>query len=700
MNSGSFKRYWNQFQKEEKPLTRQNVADSVTDVFDNMNVMISAQFNGITDVAITADGLTGRRVSIWNVTARGFDKEWKLVRSSLGCFPVIAPTHDNATLAVRVKEILDKFGLNDEKIASVTTDEGSAAPLIAHNFLRAVEIHCGDHLLNTAQKNAIEQLNLDYALAALYFATVQEMSKHFNKSTAASEQLLSNQLATNEPARVIQRAVPTRFNSWLGPFKSIQSCKEAIRNFAYANPTAPFSDVILGHPINIWHFVDHIILVLDPFDTAIKILAAQDATLDMMVARYVLLVNDLEKAKTQYESVNSPLPQPVKRIFIALTNLLIANLEKKFTPFTNDELIAFVLNPFHCPRPEKDLWNSFVAAGLEKLKTAWQHEQQLLDQNFGEHVAVLGSSTYGADFALPNDAVPPNELDLFLELKPTTENALVWWKANYHRFPSLSRFAQKKLVGYPAQAESEREFSKLRNTITYLRNRLGHEKVFQLSVIRSKLKELYSPPPAARSEANIATDHIRVQSAAATRRAGLTTAYAAIPPNPPAPQGPEDGADEDIIEDVLDEIGTGELVGDEEYLPHDVEQAILRLEGDQGDFEPPINGMDVDVGPAPSTRANSPGKPKCTLSPVYKDIHQYIATFENLGEKGPPPYKNIFGHRSVHIQSIAEISSTRWHIIVTSTAKRKFPGVRNLMRELGEIIVIEDDMYSLSSGRN
>ena len=144
--------------------------------------------------------------------------ETRTVRSSLGCFPVIAPIHDNGTLAQRIKEILGMFGLEDERIASVTIDEGGAAPLIATNFLRALEVHCGDHLLNTAQKNAIEELNLLHPVSALYFGTVQEMAKHFTKHTEAADQLLANQLATGEPAKVIQRAVPTRFNSWLGPF--------------------------------------------------------------------------------------------------------------------------------------------------------------------------------------------------------------------------------------------------------------------------------------------------------------------------------------------------------------------------------------------------------------------------------------------------------------------------------------------------
>ena len=175
---------------------------------------------------------------------------------------MIAPSHDNVTLSDRIKDILTEYGLDGDKICSVTTDEGGGAPLIFQNFLRALEIHCGDHLLNTAQKNSIEELNLNNGISALYFATIQVMAAYFTKHTAASDQLLSNQLATGEHARVIQRSVPTRFNSWLGPFKSVQSCKESIQRYSLANPTAPFADVILHHPIHFWHFVDQFIILL------------------------------------------------------------------------------------------------------------------------------------------------------------------------------------------------------------------------------------------------------------------------------------------------------------------------------------------------------------------------------------------------------------------------------------------------------
>ena len=153
VNSGCFKRFWQQFQNGEGPLTRQKVSEQVSTNFDEVRVIISTQFNGISDIAIATDGLTGRRVSIWNVTARGLDKNWNFVRASLGCFPVIAQTHDNVTLSIKIKDILLKFDFRDQQIASVTTDEGGAAPLIGLNFLRALEIHCADHLLNTAQKN-------------------------------------------------------------------------------------------------------------------------------------------------------------------------------------------------------------------------------------------------------------------------------------------------------------------------------------------------------------------------------------------------------------------------------------------------------------------------------------------------------------------------------------------------------------------
>ena len=698
--SDSFKSFWKRWQKGENPLTRQHTAGPCLDrEFKGAQVVIGAQMDGIDWVALTTDGWSGKRVSLWSVTASGIDKDWQRVLIKLGCIPVVAKTHSNDVLAEKIKNLLSDFGCPAGKVVSVTTDEGGAAPLIANHF-DAFEVHCGVHLLNTSQKNAIEELNQLKPIAGLYFGIVQDMAKTFGHPKAA-HQLIANQIATNEPVSAIQRRVVTRFNTWLAPLRSVKAAKESIHRYVLATDEVGFADVYLQHKDYFWRFVDAMIALFAPFEKATLSLSSSEATLDVLVSSYFILLQDLDNLHSTWLDIAATTVDPIRDIEIACISLFRMKLADKFEPFTDPELIAFVLNPFHKEMPGKDKWNQFIRMGHLKLTALWNDMKQSQAYQVDAMPGIIeGASLYGAGWHLPhviNDANSSNdELSTFLRVIPDTVKALHFWRKNAVLFPTISPIARKYLSPKPSQIDSERDFSGIRLILTDLRSNLSTDKVHKLSVVRPLLRAHYQTQPVARSDANQAADARRVSSTATTRLQRLSAEYADIEPNPaPLLVGPRDesavvvpGARAIEIDptDAMD-IGDGERDSDDDFEMEDELEQFRAT-------EEPRNGPQMHTAPSRSTRR---GAPTCTLYPVGRGVLQYIARFKNL-DRDPPPYERIFGTKASLISSfvlVAGLNSTHWVVSITDDAKSRYGSSKTLMRELGEVTSITPDMYAL-----
>ena len=698
LSSGSFKSFWKTWQKGENPLTRQNAAGpSLVREFKGAQAVIGAQMECIEWVALTTDGWSGKRVSLWSVTASGIDKDWQRILIKLGCIPVVATIHSSDVLAAKIKQLLSDFDCRPEKVVSVTTDEGGAAPKIAEHF-DAFEVHCGVHLLNTSQKNAIETLNQQVPIAGLYFGIVQDMSKTFRHPKAA-HQLIANQIATNEPIAAIQRRVVTRFNTWIAPLRSVKAAKDSIHRYVMATDEVGFADVYLQHKEHFWRFVDAMIDLFTPYEKATLSLSSSEATLDVLVSSYFILLQELDSLHSTWSAISETTVDPIRDIVLACIALFRTNLAEKFEPLTDPELIAFVLNPFHKEMPGKHKWNQFVRMGHQKLTALWNTiKQSPADSSETMSGVIEGSSLYGDGWQLPSsvtDAESANdELYTFFRVIPTSVKALHFWKRNAPFFPTLAPIARKYLSPKPSQIDSERDFSAIRLILTDLRSNLTTDKVHKLSVIRPLLREHYQTQPVTRSEASQAADARRVASTAQTRLQRLSAEYADILPNPaPADVGrrgvsgaAEPGARAIDIDptDAMD-IGDGERDSDDDF----------ELEDELEEFRATEAPRVVPHMPAAPSRSSRRGGPTCTLYPVGRGVLQYIARFKNL-DRDPPPYERIFGAKASLISSftlVAGLNSTHWVVSITDEAKSRYGSSKTLMRELGEVTSITPEMY-------
>ena len=73
--------------------------------------------------------------------------------------------------------------------------------------------------------------------------------------------------------------------------------------------------------------------------------------------------------------------------------------------------------------------------------------------------------------------------------KTTFSNPLIWWKELSHRFPLLSRRAQKVLAAMGTSAPSERVFSSRGNVVTKNRASMHADTVANLILLKQSLRE-------------------------------------------------------------------------------------------------------------------------------------------------------------------------------------------------------------------
>lgn len=159
-SSESFRQFWKTFVREKNLKaatlpTRGDLAGAVLDAeFEASVKALGKEISQLGPVTGSTDGATRENTSYWTVSLTGLDLNFRKHNLELGTFPIYAPKHSNDVLAVKIKEILEKFGVDMLKLVGWTTDEGGAAPYISLHFTNSEEIHCIVHLGNTSLRNA------------------------------------------------------------------------------------------------------------------------------------------------------------------------------------------------------------------------------------------------------------------------------------------------------------------------------------------------------------------------------------------------------------------------------------------------------------------------------------------------------------------------------------------------------------------
>ena len=717
VESYEFKDFWQRFVGGHKAPTRQNASTQYLDsLYEAVLKEAKERCESITNIALTTDGWTGLSTSYWSLTAQGLDSDFNLHHFKLGCRPIFAPVHRAAVIGEEIKKVLKEFGIPQQKISAVVTDEGGAAPLIAAQFESADEIHCGAHLLNTTLRIAFQQISSEMPIVSLVMDACRDLAGASNRSTQMREQLIANQLASEGPVTTMKQSVSTRWNSLLNNIKSVLSSKQAILSLCAANPKLTFSGVILHHGDLFWELLRCFKNLLEPFETATKEMCADNTiTADCIVANYLGLREMLADPKLfQHENPLEIDRQTMEEAFDVAqrcAKIVVEKLEKKFEPLQEAEIIAFALNPNFriITNPVTDYdhkWNDVLNTAYELIEKSGRSEIQpkVVEEEEVEEKRFSSNSVYKNKIqsGVSKHNTHSTEEAIVLELRQfkgvqtSQSNLGSWWKINKRFYPLLAKIALRYLSMPASQSASERDFSQMRLMCTHLRNTLNPMKAYKLSVVGPFLRR-NRPGTRPRSMKNMAADVQRVDSTKQQRLSGLKRRFASITPNPFPPLGPpQEDLESEYLIDVPDD-DNGEHQSDIDYTDdqeslsadHEISEA-------DDDFEhlQPVRQVPKLQEMVPIRRRD---RVTCELRQSTDERYRYLVTFNNLKNRAPPTLQALFGEKFIYIQDWAMLFShdtQYWTFVASEVARKKWTSGKQFLRELGEIIDITDEMMS------
>lgn len=697
-----FRQFWSTYVKSETKIRRQDLSDTRLDMlFQIASDSIRTELAGCPYLAITTDGWTGNGVSFWSITVSGLNPEWKLVHHRLGCIPIFAPKHNSAVLASSIKSTFVNLELDSAKVVSVTTDEGGAAPLIASHFTGAKQFLCLAHRLNTILTNSFNEIIETIRRIGLVMDTCKRIVSSINHSVLRREQLIVNQIHNDEPVKTLKQQVDTRWNSWLSLFRSIKESQQSVMGILIANrQDFEWCDFVISNSVYFFRVLELLIHLLSLFEQSSAISCQENSiTSPLIVAQTLWLEHQL--SSLQLPNATKDDAQAIIDINLCV-GILHKHLKRKI-PLSDDEYICFALSPLHAyvagEGEFEQSWNEALNYGYGLI------ERLLADES--EPSAVRSPSKPSSNLPWSQamtkmpaaNLSPQSELNNFKQRKQDDINCgeLEWWRANSSIFPRLSVLARKFLCIPSSQAASERDFSRMRRTCTFLRSSLNPDKLWKISLIApalSKFWKLKSDKERGLGVTGNQSNELRRKR----RSEKLKLRLSSISPNTICEVTAfSEEAENTFIE--TSETQTDDW-SDEEFSEDDLEEndttSDETVESDL-DFEeiPPKRQLLDDS----SIRLTRQSPCSCKIAVVKRGAYLFSATFTGFPEPhtGPPPLENLF--KGVH-EMIVEWTreSTRYYTFTIPNEERESCTARAFMKTyLLERFIVTDSMYNVSS---
>lgn len=716
LSSESFRRFWSKYVPGTQIPTRQNAAGHCLDtMFEETLVSIKKEIANCEHISLGTDGWTGFHTSYWSITAQGLDANFEVCHFKLGCLPIFAAVHNASVISSKIKEVLKMCGIEEKRICAVVTDEGGAAPLIAERFPAANEIHCAAHLLNTALRNAFDEIIDNYPQVGLVLTACRDLASTYNRSTQFMEQITTNQLTVNSVTS-IKQSVVTRWNSKLANIKSVKQSRDAIISYCVANPNSEhFADVVLRHANIFWNIIDVLIIILERFQEAtIRVQGENEITADQIIKVYLALRMKLA-SPTLFHSLQNEMDTNIDELLVVSqewAHCISRWLKRKFEPFHDAEMIAFALNPSNTMLDQTaqfQEWNELVTQSRELLRQTLVQEAETLStyESSRSELPIPASEPNAQQDELfsifplaPQRTLATNtsnEFESFIdEGKLPNQTLSAWWRMNCLKYPLMSRLARQYLCFPASQSSSERDFSQLRLICTHLRSNLDPMKIFKLSIVRPAIRSFYNAQksPKTRSIINIAADEQRNKKRETTRIAKLKRRYSEITPNPMVTNShaslvPITIDDDDFVEENI--IGDGERSSDEDFSEHEDDECAAHAE------DLLMNGLAITKVPkqADFIRSTRSSKPICNIVQIAHGEHRYTALFRNL-KRSPPSYQRLFGDNECLIcnwKQAFDDDPLRYTFQATDEAKKLYTSGKQFLRHIAPLIEITEDMW-------
>ena len=399
--------------------------------------------------------------------------------------------HTGLNIASRIDEIRKEFHINIENAAGISRDNAANMD-VAIASLGYADTRCFGHTLQLAIKDGLSHPEIQACIEA-----GRDVVSHFNHSPKSTGALKN--LSTSPKA--LQQDVSTRWNSTYIMMNSLIPNRARIytvlHNKEFTKPdTARKLEISNEH----WILMEKLCEVLKPFDVATSQLSGE--LYPTLGSVYPLIHGVLTNHLLLNEDDCPEILYFKEKVTASLKKRFMVGQEHKC-----DDILASALHP--CYKKLKFLSKEcrvFVQAKLEELcakmapETTSKSNTEMpelpvvppkIKKESEEHCEAAMKYLMGEIYDVSDEEEDSIEAEVsrYMVEPRNIIQPLIWWRANSHRFPHLSKLSRRFLCRPSTSVPSERLFSAAGHTVTKDRAKLDPDTVDELLFLHCYYKK-------------------------------------------------------------------------------------------------------------------------------------------------------------------------------------------------------------------
>ncbi|XP_021004027.1 zinc finger BED domain-containing protein 4-like [Parasteatoda tepidariorum] len=450
--------------------------------FEECSYIIHEKMKDVDSMCLTIDSWTSRNnESYLAVTGHFIDIDFDLKTVLLGC-KKYDDSHTASHLAMRIKDLTDAFNVSN-KILVCVTDNATNMKNAVTVELKLKHFPCLAHTLNLIVRDALKLLHE-------LIEKIKSVVAFFKRSTTCNEKLLNYQKnnGIEQPKKLIQDVV-TRWNSTFYMLERYVLLKDAIKTtIVLINKDLP----ILSE--NEWLICEEVVEVLRPFEEITRELSGEKyvtaSKIPVIVKGLISVCNKLSMKSIQpitqdiLKHLNTGLTSRLGRVQLNETVTICSILDPRYktlalettsAEFMKKRLIEFVASEVKKKMLSQEINmppSELSAQEPSKRMSAWDDFDSIVSTQKPQGTALSAATV---------------EVNRYLDASylPRTMNPLLWWKENYHLFPTIAKIAKTKLCMVATSVPCERIFSKAGYVVNDRRARLNSKHVERILFVNA-----------------------------------------------------------------------------------------------------------------------------------------------------------------------------------------------------------------------
>lgn len=379
-----------------------------------------------------------------------------------------------------LSKILSEWGINNEKICAVVTDNGSNIVAAVNNtFGKAKHIPCFAHTINLVSDSVLK-----HPEASAIVDKVREVVKYIKNSVTITDELRKKHIESGIPEGQFKKVildVKTRWNSTFYMLERFVELSRSLNEILLDKPQAPPMPTALELVL-----IKGLMALLKPLESMTKEASGElYTTASKVIPMINCSVNRIKEINFETDSMKS------------IKDCLLEALEKRFGKVEHFRplAIATVLDPRFKVIHFKD--PSAVASAISCLRTnlrknvhlqqsssSSDSESDAQSYDFWSYHKMLAHSQKTKSNEAPS---VPDEVSSFLNspVCPLSYDPIKQWDEMKTLYPGLYQEACHYLTQVATSVPSERLFSKAGATVLQTRNRLSGKRLGKLLFLGS-----------------------------------------------------------------------------------------------------------------------------------------------------------------------------------------------------------------------